>query len=120
MKYESQTLDVWPNQEFIASLEVNPNTLAMGRIFTHYDRNDFFLKDQPLLENAHRLKGIPGVVLGGRFDMCTPPRSAWELSRAWPDARLEIVPVAGHRWNDEMLGRSIVAAIDGFNCGDWS
>ena len=43
--------------------------------------------------------------------MCTPPKGAWDLSKAWPEGRLTIVAAAGHRWNDEILGRVVVSEL---------
>ena len=70
--------------------------IGAARVFAHYDAHDFFLRDSELLENAHRLAGVPGVVLNGRFDMCTPPRTAWELHKAWPGSEFRIAPAALH------------------------
>jgi proline iminopeptidase len=111
LRYEGQTLDVWPNEATIEAIKATDETIGAVRIFAHYDRHDFFLKDNELLANAHRLSAIPGIILNGRFDMCTPPRAAWELQRAWPKSEIRIAPAAGHRWTDETLAREIVNAI---------
>jgi len=111
MTFEAQTLDVWPNMDFIEKLEADPMTIASGRMFIHYDTNEFFLRENQLIEGAARLKAIPGAIISGRFDMCTPPVGAWDLHEAWPEATFEIVPCAGHRWSDELIGRSIVGAL---------
>jgi len=66
-----------------------------------------------LLRDAHRLTGIPGVLLHGRHDMSSPPHTAWYLTRAWPDARLSFVPDAGHKGSSAVRER-IVAVLDGF------
>ena len=42
----------------------------------------------------------------------TPSRSAYDLAQAWPRARLDIVAMAGHRWNDPHLSRAVVRATD--------
>ncbi len=120
MCYEAQTLDVWPDENFIGSIAADRNTLTMARIFAHYDSNCFFLNEGQLVEDAPRLRGIPGFIINGRFDMCTPPHAAYDLHRAWPDAQLKIVPVAGHRWNDPLLGNAIIGATDWFRETRWS
>jgi proline iminopeptidase len=112
LRYEAQTLDVWPDDAFIASFALTPEVIGAARVFAHYDAHDFFLKDSELLENAHRLAGVPGVILNGRFDMCTPPRTAWDLHNAWPGSEFRIAPAAGHRWMDEILAREVVLAIE--------
>ena len=45
-------------------------------------------------EGAEKLRGIPGVIVQGRHDCCTPPRAAWELKRAWPEVELKSSPTA--------------------------
>lgn len=40
--------------------------------------------------------GVPALVIVGEDDLCTPPRYAIELVHALPDARLVLVPDAGH------------------------
>jgi proline iminopeptidase len=75
----------------------NPHTaLSLARIECHYFMNDSFLEPDQILRNAERLKGIPGVIVHGRYDVVCPLEQAWELHRAWPGARLEIIPDAGH------------------------
>ena len=59
------------------------------------------------------MKDIPGVVVHGRFDMCTPPREAWALKKAWPEADLRIVEHGGHMPDEPGMARAIVAALDG-------
>jgi proline iminopeptidase len=66
------------------------------------------------LRDCGELSGIPGVIINGRFDMCTPSLGAFELSKAWHGSRLVIAPVAGHRWNDPPLAREIIAALHEF------
>jgi hypothetical protein len=38
--------------------------------------------------------------------------TAWELSKAWPDARLVVIEGAGHSSSDAGMGEAIVAALD--------
>jgi proline iminopeptidase len=112
LRYEVQTLDVLPTPSRLAGLLDSPNLIAMGRLHAHYERHRYFLAAGELLANAHRLAEIPGCIINGRFDGITPPRAAFELSRAWPKARLQIVPIAGHGWNDPILSMAISHALD--------
>ncbi len=70
--------------------------LCFARLVTRYWSNAAFLEDGQLLRDAHRLAGIPGVLINGRLDISGPTDIAWELARAWPDAELVIVGDAGH------------------------
>jgi proline iminopeptidase len=87
--------------------------IAFVRIASHDFAHAAWLEDGALLRDAHRLTGIPGVLLHGRNDMSSPPDTAWSLARAWPDARLSFVPDAGQKSSPAVRQR-IVAALDGF------
>jgi len=114
MTYEAQLLDPLPNQEFIESLCMNKNTLAMGRIFALYEKHNAFLGTTQLLDNIDKIKNIPGFIIQGRFDMCCPPQAAYDLHKAWPKSQFFLIPMSGHRWNDPFLGAAIVRATDAF------
>ncbi len=76
--------------------------LAFVRICAHYFSNAAWLEEGVLLRDADRLAGIPGVLVHGRLDMGSPVGTAWELARAWPDARLVVVEDSGHTGSDAM------------------
>ncbi|XIE79383.1 prolyl aminopeptidase [Streptomyces sp. SBR177] len=87
--------------------------LAMVRICSHYFSQGAFLEEGALIRDAHRLAGIPGVLIHGRFDMGGPLTTAWELAKAWPGAELHVVEGAGHLGDGET--RQLVrAALDRF------
>ena len=92
----------------------NPARLAMARIGVRYARRDWFLDEAQLLRDAHRLRGIPGVIVQGLRDRVTPPAAALALHRAWPGSRLETVADAGHSSRHPMLARRLVEAVDRF------
>ncbi|WP_067685931.1 prolyl aminopeptidase [Nocardia jejuensis] len=78
--------------------------LAFVRICTHYFAHGAWLEDDQLLREAHRLAGIPGVLIHGRLDLSAPSLTAWELARAWPDAELKIIEDSGHTGSPAMVG----------------
>ncbi|MFN3889444.1 MAG: prolyl aminopeptidase [Beijerinckiaceae bacterium] len=86
--------------------------MALARIEAHYFVNASFLKEGQLIANAHRLAGLPGVIVQGRYDMVTPARSSWELAQNWPDADLRIIPAAGHATSEPGILAALVAATD--------
>ncbi|MCB1571229.1 MAG: prolyl aminopeptidase, partial [Xanthomonadales bacterium] len=89
--------------------------LAFARIECHYFVNGgFFERDDQLLANAHRLKGIPAVIVQGRYDVVCPMRSAWDLHRAWPEADLRIVADAGHSAFEPGIAHELIEATDRF------
>lgn len=87
--------------------------LAFARIECHFFVNGGFLRqDDQLLADAHRLKGIPGTIVHGRYDMCTPVKNAWDLKKIWPEAELQIVPDAGHALSEPGIARGLIAATE--------
>lgn len=75
---------------------------ALVRLCAHYYGNGAFLDDGQLLRDAHRLAGIPGALVHGRADLSCPATTAYELARAWPDARLHLVDDSGHTGSPSM------------------
>lgn len=88
---------------------------AFARIEAHYFQNNgFFPHDGWLLGQADRFRHIPGRIIHGRYDVCTPLSSAWALSKVWPNAKLEIVPDAGHSATEPGIADALVRASDFF------
>jgi proline iminopeptidase len=92
--------------------------LAFARIECHYFMNNsFFSSANYLLENVGRIRSIPGVIVQGRYDVVCPITSAWDLHRAWPEARLCIIPDAGHSISEPGIVDALVDATDRFGQG---
>lgn len=88
---------------------------AFARIECHYFTNKgFFSHEDQLLRNIDTIRHIPGVIVQGRYDVVCPTESAWELAKAWPEARLEIIQDAGHSVSEEGIRKALVAATDAF------
>lgn len=87
--------------------------VAFARIECHFFHNrGFFDEDGWILKNAHRLKGVPGWIAQGRFDVVTPLEGAWKLKKAWPLARLDIIWDAGHASTEPGVIDALVRATD--------
>lgn len=77
----------------------------------HYLRHGCFLEPGQLLAGAPRLRGIPGIVVQGRYDLLCPPLSADALADAWPGCTLRLVPGAGHSAAEPAILAAMVTAI---------
>nr|WP_274638508.1 alpha/beta fold hydrolase [Microbacterium bovistercoris] len=84
---------------------------VFATLVTHYWAHDGFL-DEPIIDRAGELAGIPGVLVHGRHDVSGPAITAWRLHRAWPGSRLHIVESEGHG-GPEMM-ELVVRATDEF------
>jgi proline iminopeptidase len=76
--------------------------------------NAFFPTDNYLIENVGTSRGIPSVIVQGRYDVVCPIMSAWELHRAWPQAELKIIPDAGHSISEPGIVAALIEATDNF------
>jgi len=93
----------------------NPYTaLSLARIEAHYFINDTFLRPNQILEDADRLKGIPGVIVHGRYDVVCPLDNAWALHKAWPDSELHIISDAGHSASEPGIVDALIRATNSF------
>jgi proline iminopeptidase len=90
--------------------------MAFARIVTHYFHHRAWLDDGTLLRDAHRLRGIPGVLIHGRLDISSPLATACELSRAWPGSELVVVD-AGHLGTAPAMYGAVLDATDRFAAG---
>lgn len=69
---------------------------ARARIITHYFHHLAWLEERQILLDIHRIADIPCTMIQGRLDLEAPVVTAWELSQAWPEAKLIVVPNAAH------------------------
>ena len=66
----------------------------------HYIKNEFFMTDNYILNNANVLNNIPGYIVQGRYDLICPPINAFNLSEKWEMSELILVNTAGHSSSD--------------------
>jgi proline iminopeptidase len=103
-----------PNPEVEKIFSAEEMALAMARIECHYFVNEGFMRENQLIENIGIVRDIPAVIVQGRYDIVCPAISAWELSQAWPEAALHIVPDAGHAAFEAGNVHELVTATDHF------
>jgi proline iminopeptidase len=114
-RWEGSTINLLQRPAQIAHFGSDRFATAFARIECHYFVNGgFFDTDGWLLDNVDRIRDIPAVIIQGRYDVCTPMETAWELHRAMPDAEFVIVPDAGHSFDEPGIARELVRATDRF------
>jgi proline iminopeptidase len=113
--WEASTSFMLQDQDFINSHNDAHFALSFARIENHYFVNGgFFEVEGQLLRDAHKLKGIPGVIVHGRYDVVCPIANAWDLHKAWPEAKLMISPTSGHSAFEAENAASLIEATDGY------
>lgn len=80
----------------------------------HYFQNDCFLTPDQLLSNAHRIAGIPMVMVQARYDLLCPPATTYALAQRLPLARIAYAEAAGHGQNHSTVDVALRQAIAGF------
>ena len=113
-QWEGRTITLLPDPTFDRAHSNAHFALAFARIENHYFVNHGFMDEGQLLRDAHLLEGIPGVIVQGRYDACTPAKTAWELHRAWPEAEFHLIADAGHAFKEPGILDRLIRATDGF------
>ncbi len=112
--WEGSTLTLLPDAELREHHARREFALAFARIENHYFANHGFFAEEQLIRDAGKLAGIPGVIVQGRYDMATPPATAWELHQAWPQAEFHLVEGAGHAFTEPGILDRLLDATDAF------
>ena len=112
--YEGSCSTLLPSPDTVASFAQDRTALGLARIEAHYFAHDLFLPPEGLLGRMHRIGHLPAEIVQGRYDMVCPPRTAFELAAAWPQARLTVIPDAGHSALEPGVRRALVAAVERF------
>lgn len=113
-KWEAEIVTLLPNPSNVEEFAEPELALANGRICCHYMINLGWLDEGQLLRDVGRLRHIPCAIVQGRYDCCTPPITAWRLKQAWPEAELEIIPDAGHMYDEPGILDALIRATDKF------
>jgi len=112
--WEAATITLEQDDGLIAEFGDPAFALAFARIENHYFFHRGWLAEGQLIANAAQLRGIPAVIIQGRYDVATPAVTAYELHQAWPEAEFTIAPAAGHAFSEPGILDALVAATDQF------
>jgi proline iminopeptidase len=110
-RWETECSSLLPSEEE----DTDEHRITMARIECHYFAHGCFLAhpDQ-LLDGLDAIRHLPATIVQGRYDLVCPPVTAWELSRRWPEARMRLVPDAGHSGNEPGIVDELVRATDAY------
>jgi len=110
--WEARCASLHPNPQLVEHMGSPHTALAIARIEAHYFIHDAFLEENEILAHVDRLRGIPAVIVHGRYDMVCPVDQAFALHRAWPEAKLEVIRDAGHASSEPATLAALVDATE--------
>ena len=113
-RYEGSCVHLLPHPEVADEFGSDAVALGVGRLEAHYFLNEAFLTDNQLIRNVDRIRHLPAVIIQGRYDVVCPPRSAWALHQAWPEATFQMIEGAGHAAFEPGITSALVAATEQF------
>ena len=114
-RWEMSTSALRVKAEDVARADDDAFALPFARIENHYFTNKgWFTSESQLLDGVEKIRHIPTVIVQGRYDVVCPARSAWDLHRAFPEAKLVLVADAGHSANEPGITSALVEATDEF------
>jgi proline iminopeptidase len=117
-KWEGSTCKLIPDEDVISFFEDAQKALAMARIECHYFVNNAFFEENQLLNNIQKIRHIPTWIIHGRYDAICPVKNAWDLHQAFPEAKLQIIPNAGHAYDEPGILTALIEATEAFQKRD--
>jgi proline iminopeptidase len=115
--FEGTCSTLLPSPETVTGFAQDRTALGLARIEAFYFANGLFLPEGGLLAHMDRISHIPAEIVQGRYDMICPATTAFELAGAWRNARMTVVPDAGHSALEPGIRRALVAAVERFRVG---
>jgi proline iminopeptidase len=113
--WEGSTITLRPDPELVAEFSQPDYAVAFARIENHYFMHGgFFDPEDQLIADVDKIRHIPAVIVQGRYDVCTPAATAWDLHRAWPEADFHLVDDAGHAYTEPGILHHLIEATDRF------
>ena len=114
-RWEGSTVNLSYSPEMVNSFSEPKFALAFALIENHYFTNKGFLSyERQLIDGIDIIRNIPATIIQGRYDVCTPLATAWELHKNWPEAKFVIAPFSGHSAFEKEITHELILATDKF------
>lgn len=101
-----------PPTQKLDKIKITEESINGWKIFFHYMKHNMFLKENQLIENISKIRHIPGVIFHGRYDLICPLQNAWDLHKAWPEAKFHIIPDASHKLSEPGMREKVIEFLD--------
>lgn len=113
--WEGSTIKLIPDITAMTTFGGDHMALSLARIEAHYFINGCWWRtDNQLIEDIHKIRHIPSVIVHGRYDMVCPFKNAWDLHKAWPEAKFQPIAVAGHAVDEAGIIDALIRATESF------
>ncbi|MGM7667935.1 prolyl aminopeptidase [Microbacterium sp. A93] len=112
--WEGSTITLRPDTDKVTEMTEDATAVAFARIESHFFVNRGWWTEGQLLAGMDAIRHIPAVIVQGRYDVCTPMMTAWDLHRAWPEAEFVVVDDAGHAASEPGIQSALRDATDLF------
>jgi len=111
-RLEKQCSQIFVDQTVLsAELDDDAYVLSHSLIENYYFQNNCFIDGDALIAKAkHFLDDVPVTLINGRYDIVTPPETAYELASAVAHAHLVIVDGAGHSAKEPGIRQALLQA----------
>lgn len=114
--YEGACATLLPCSKTVDTFRDETVALGLARMESHYFANNIFLPEDFLIQNLHKIRHIPTIIVQGRYDIVCPIVTADEVARHLPNADYRIVSNASHAASDPALCAELVRACEKFKC----
>lgn len=111
-QWEGRCATLRPNPQVVNTFIEPHRAVSLARIEAHYFINQAFLAPNQIINQANKLKEIPGTIIHGRYDMVCPLDGATALHAAWPNSTLHIIRDAGHSSHEPSIGDALIKATN--------
>ena len=113
-RFEASCCTLLPNEKMLSGCDNQALAYPISLLEAHYFIHNKFQPDDALLRNIDRIRHIPARIIQGRYDVVCPPKSAWDLKQAWPEAELFIIPDAGHSSMEPRIAKALIESMNHF------
>lgn len=109
-RYEGSCATLLPDEKTVAHFASDTVALGLARTEAHFFK--YYEMGDRLLENMDCIRHLPTIIVQGRYDMCCPPQTAYELKKAWPEAEFIWIKDAGHAASEPGILVELVKACE--------
>ena len=105
------------NEEYVLDEEDKEKLINEVKIEMHYAKNNYFIKENQILDNISKIPDVPITIIHGRKDLTCLPESSWSVHQALvnsnlANSKLVIVPDAGHLAGEPAMIDALVSSTD--------